>query len=275
MAICSEFTYADENEFIQSLLIPLLQRLGFGTVVNYHGTREFGRDLIFAEIDRFGHVIYFGLQAKYKPSISLSDVKGLIDDCEQAFAHPFSHPQTHTTEYISRFYIANGGSIADQAREDLFVRMPRDLRSNVRLLDGRSLIALDRVVTLTTIGAIRSRLAGLRRELQSNSELVPLLVARYKNYAVNRQPFMERFRTSAGHAFLTSPWSDDERLTEAIGAYIQVVDGLNHAFGAQLVPLQESLIPVALAVEEAESLASNIRAQLEVISGKLAPLIPL
>ena len=36
----------------EPLLIPLLQRLGFSLVFNYHGRAEFGKDLIFAEVDR-------------------------------------------------------------------------------------------------------------------------------------------------------------------------------------------------------------------------------
>ena len=91
MPIPPEFNYVNEDEFTQRFLIPLLQRLGFSLVVNYHGHAEFGKDLIFAEIDRFGHVRYHGLQAKYKPSISLNEVEGLITDCRQAFSNPFTH----------------------------------------------------------------------------------------------------------------------------------------------------------------------------------------
>ena len=64
MAIPGEFTYADEAGFITRFVLPLLQRLGYSLVVNYHGTREFGKDLVFGEIDRFGHVVYHGMQVK-------------------------------------------------------------------------------------------------------------------------------------------------------------------------------------------------------------------
>ncbi len=57
MAIPPDFNYANEDSFIQGFLIPLLQKLGFLLVVNYHGTAEFGKDLIIAEVDRFGHVV--------------------------------------------------------------------------------------------------------------------------------------------------------------------------------------------------------------------------
>src|SRR5947208_1568790 len=109
MAFPLEFKYTNEEDFIQRFLIPLLQRLGFSLVVNYHGHSEFGKDLIFGEIDRFGHVRYHGLQAKYEQSISLNEVETLIKDARQAFANPFTHPQTGSVERISSFYAINGG----------------------------------------------------------------------------------------------------------------------------------------------------------------------
>jgi hypothetical protein len=115
----AEFRYANEDDFIQRFLIPLITRMGF-YVVNYHGVSEFGKDLIFAEIDRFGHVRYHGLQAKYESSFSLKDSESLIDDCRQAFANPFKHPQTGATERISTFYAVNGGSVSDQATTHFF-----------------------------------------------------------------------------------------------------------------------------------------------------------
>jgi hypothetical protein len=71
MAIPKEFVFANENDFVQRFLIPLLHRLGFSVVANYHRTHgELGKDLVFAEIDRFGHIRYCGLQAKYEESRS-------------------------------------------------------------------------------------------------------------------------------------------------------------------------------------------------------------
>jgi hypothetical protein len=90
MAIPDEFQFEGEVEFIEKFVIPLLQRLGFSMIVNYHGSREFGKDLIFAEVDRFGYIRYLGLQAKYEPSIGLDEMRGLVTDCKQAFENPTS-----------------------------------------------------------------------------------------------------------------------------------------------------------------------------------------
>lgn len=72
MPIPGELKYEGEireDQFIQKFLIPLLQRLGY-QVVNYHGQREFGKDLVFSEVDRFSNVVYHGLQAKYEASLA-------------------------------------------------------------------------------------------------------------------------------------------------------------------------------------------------------------
>ena len=76
MAIPNELKiFANEADFLARFIIPLLYRLGFSVVVNYHGQREFGRDLVLGEIDRFGHVLYYGLQAKYVDSLSQAPIR--------------------------------------------------------------------------------------------------------------------------------------------------------------------------------------------------------
>ena len=70
VALCAELaSYANEMESVQRFLVPLLGRLGFGIVVNRHGQSEAGMDLIVGEIDRFAHVRYHGVQAKFEASI--------------------------------------------------------------------------------------------------------------------------------------------------------------------------------------------------------------
>jgi len=53
MAIPSQLIYQGQNkefQFRDMFVMPLLIRLGFGVVVNYHGQREFGRDVIFGDV---------------------------------------------------------------------------------------------------------------------------------------------------------------------------------------------------------------------------------
>lgn len=76
MPIAAELSeYTNEAVFTAKFLIPRLHRLGFSVVVNYHGTREFGKDLIFAEIDSFGHIVYHGPQAR---ADSLRQIRAIV-----------------------------------------------------------------------------------------------------------------------------------------------------------------------------------------------------
>ena len=94
MAIPAEFEQfreprKSEANFASRFLLPLLERLGYYEVRNYHGGRELGKDLVFAEVDRAGQIVFHGLQAKFEASLSLNDMEGLITDCKQAFLPPF------------------------------------------------------------------------------------------------------------------------------------------------------------------------------------------
>lgn len=176
IAIASEFTYASEDDFVQRFLIPLLYRLGFSIVANYHRSHgELGKDLVFAEIDRFGHIRYCGLQAKYEQSIGLSAVETVIQDCRQAFASPFTHPHTHTEERIQTFYAVNGGSISEDARQHFFGSVGHPLAACTRLLDGKSLLALDRWAAANRSLATLSDLNGLLLETRYNRRLASLM----------------------------------------------------------------------------------------------------
>jgi hypothetical protein len=86
--------FQNEADFTSRFLVPLLRRLGYSIVAEYHGQREFGKVLVFGEVDRFGEVAYHGLQAKYVESIGQKEAEGLIDDCRQAFRNPFRHSNT-------------------------------------------------------------------------------------------------------------------------------------------------------------------------------------
>lgn len=231
MAIPKEFNFASEDDFIQRFLIPLLHRLGFSVVANYHRTRgELGKDLVFAEIDRFGHIRYCGLQAKYEDSIGLSAVETLIQDCRQAFANSFTHPHTHTEERIQTFYAVNGGSISDDARQHFFGSVGHPRAECTRLLDGKSLLALDRWAAANRSLATLPDLNGLLHEIAYNRRLALLVVPPLQKLlesqagvepsrvAVN-PVFPNRFRVNAAAQYLQRPFFVEAVPAEQVEAY--------------------------------------------------------
>jgi hypothetical protein len=160
-----------EFQFRDQFVMPLLVRLGFAVVVNYHGRREFGRDVIFGEVDRFGHFIYYGMQLKYESSVGLKDSHSLVQDAEQATHNPFRHPQTGREEYISCFYVLNAGDFSDEARDNFFNITARRGIRDARLLDGNSLVLLNQSI---------SELAGDASKTPSEAPVVGLRLAMTK-----------------------------------------------------------------------------------------------
>ncbi len=209
MPIPPEFKsqYKNEEQFTDGFLVPLLNRMGFSLVVNYHGTQEFGKDLVFAEVNQFGHVTYHGLQAKYVGSLSQGESHGLVNDANEAFNNPFTHPNTGAKEHINTFYVANGGNIAENARQHFFssLRVPHGGR--VRLLDAKALIALDRTAAMRKMELVSETLFGLQLECASNlrqcDTMQPLLIAKAKD-ALKPLP-SNRFRTLALGSYLVHP----------------------------------------------------------------------
>ncbi len=231
MAFPKEFSYSSEDDFVQRMLIPLLHRLGFSVVANYHRSQgEFGKDLVFAEIDRFGHVRYYGLQAKYEASIGLAAVETVIQDCRQAFANPFTHPQTAEQQRIQTFYAVNGGSFSDDARQHFFGSVGHPLAACSRLIDGQALLALDRWAAANRAQTTLPDLNGLLLEIGFNRRLAGLIVppleklvaghAGVEPSRVTTNPVLpNRFRLNAAGQYLQRPFFVEAVSPDDIEAY--------------------------------------------------------
>jgi hypothetical protein len=234
MAFPSEFKYANEKHFINDMLKPLLARMGYSTIVDYHGTSEQGKDLIFAEVDRFGFFRYHAIQAKYTEKIGLSDgVRSLIEDCEQAFATPFRHPLTGAEERISTFYAINGGSISQEAQTFYFNALRPKFGANCQLIDGAYLVTLSRFVVGTVDQNIRARLAGVVLEIEWNlialQLLEPSIPALCDEKSVNPVVNVERLRSYALTGYIAAPSVAtivDTRQTLMLLQWIEAFNGM-------------------------------------------------
>ena len=176
-------------------------------MVNYHGHAEFGKDLVFSEVDRFGAVRFHGLQAKFEDSISLNDTDDLIRDARQAFANRFRHPQTGTEECISTFYMVNAGSLGGEAVAHFFNSLRPTYGGNVQLLHSKDLLSLDRWASVNRQNDIGAVLAGIKFEVQFNACVVPMIEgwANVMRQGVHGPVPLERMRTEAISEYLARP----------------------------------------------------------------------
>jgi len=251
MAIPSEFDYASEADFTNGLLIPLLERLGFTLIADYHGTREFGKDVVFGEVDRFGHIRYHGLQAKYVESLSLSGSQSLIDDCRQAFDNPFRHPNTGQRERIACFYIVNGGTFSEVARENIFNAVDAPFGGHVALLDGHAVLSLQRWSTFNRQEMVGEKLTGIILELRYNRQLFSIIHHRLQAFMEDRTkefPGGFRLRISACSAYLQAPILPTQDTNERIEAYWHDASVVNSA-----------LVSLALRVRNSEAQQEHMK----------------
>lgn len=284
MPILDELTTFDnESGLIGRFLIPLLGRLGFSIIVNYHGTREFGKDLIFGEIDRFSHVRYYGLQAKYLPSIGKQAAHDLVQDCEEAFAKDFTHPQTGQQHKISSFYAVNAGSISNEARDFFFSTLRGKHADNVRLIDGKDLLALDRSVAISRIESGRESLMGLFIEASYNEDIlqrvIPALDGINKSDGHNIQYPPLRLRVNAVASYLLKPFLVTDIPFDIIERFWSMGTAFNRVLNeAGVSPLHTVVsikVPAANALQITSQLTQDLMALKQSVVKALAKLGPL
>lgn len=284
MAIPSELSsYANEDDFCQRYIIPLLGRLGFSIVVNYHGAREFGKDVVFGEIDRFGHVVYHGMQVKHVESVSLTASEDLVLDAKQAFANPFKHPQKGNEERVSTFYAVNAGSIAEQAQTHFFNSLSNPFGGNVRLIDGKGLLNLDRQAVASRVDSLIDRLRGLSYEIANNINALSKLVKKMEDCIEGTGGFpVIRLRNVAMTAYLQCPFLPDDLPIETLNAYWQEVEALNSLADFCGLPLMSREVVKERRLPVLADLAKRITEKMNVINaailsvyGKLQPLAPI
>jgi len=279
MPFAEEFSqYKNEADFRDRMLIPLISRLGYSMVVNYHGQREFGRDIVFGEIDRFGHVQYSAMQVKFEPSLGQATSHGLVADARESFGHKFHHPQRGTQEYISRFYVANGGSIATNCRDNFFTLLEPPVAANSILLDGRGVVALDRIAGLAHDSMARQSITGVLAELNVNDSygLRQLL----ENYLADGTWPMTRLRVVAVSGMLQRPVVPDTMALQALQSYWNCATTINSLIDSADTPLnvpEMKRIRIEAAIEKFDKLdmlSSQIRKSLtEVVEQIGSPLI--
>lgn len=127
----------NEKLFTIEILIPLLKRMNFSSVKYNHGTREFGKDILFSERDKFGSVKHYGVQVKAgdingKVNSQIDEIIGQIDDC---FSVPIKEFGTDNNVFLSEIYIIISGKFTSNAIEKIVWKTPPNFKNRVRYID--------------------------------------------------------------------------------------------------------------------------------------------
>jgi len=269
--------FRTEAEFIARFLHPLLRKLGFSVVLDYHGQEEYGKDLIFAELDRFGLIRYHAMQVRMSATIGLKAMMALVETARMAFANPFVHPQTGQPEAIGGFYIAVVGVFTPIARRHFFASLIPQQCQNVFLLDGPSLLQLDRWTSLGRAETVQSRIVGLLNELQLNQSIYDRIREPLRNVLDGKAvlPPADRLLTLCVGLYNAEPFIVHQMsLTRE---YVRVATRLNALLG-MLVAVRDASTRYGLAEQAWEELCllrpmtRHIHDQLERFVEQLGPV---
>ncbi len=134
----------DEPKFSSELLLPLMRKMNFDNVQYIHGKREYGRDFLFSEVNKFGESIYYGMQVKTGDISGKvnSEIDMLIEQLNDAFSMPFYLLGNKNSHYISSFIIAISGRFMENAKEKIMHKVPDELSGNVFFWDKEKLMEL-------------------------------------------------------------------------------------------------------------------------------------
>lgn len=142
--IWNEDYLKDEPKLSKELILPLLRKMNFDNVQYNHGKKEYGRDFLFSEVNKFGETVYYGMQVK-AGNISgkvNSEIDMLIGQLNDAFSMPFYLLGNKNPHYISTFIIAISGRFMENAKDKIRNKVPAELLGNVFFWDNEKLLEL-------------------------------------------------------------------------------------------------------------------------------------
>lgn len=105
----------------------------FNNIKYNHGKKEYGRDFLFSEVNKFGESVHYGMQVK-AGNISgkvNSEIDMLIGQLNDAFSIPFYILGNKNPNYISVFIIVISGKFTENAKDKIIHKIPKELLGNV------------------------------------------------------------------------------------------------------------------------------------------------
>lgn len=134
---------ASEDDFIERVLVPLFQRIGFRRVSQTgHKDKllEFGKDLWMKYQLPTGHWIYFCAQVK-KDKIDSNNAGGsknvanVLSQARMAIDHPILDPEINRKVLLDHLYLISAGEITKPARSWLIEQLDKEQRRHIIFMD--------------------------------------------------------------------------------------------------------------------------------------------
>jgi hypothetical protein len=128
----------DEGQFTRNYVIPLFRGKGYIGVEYVHGRDEYGRDVYFYDLNRFGRRRDIAAQVKVGHITGTPVVQEVINQARAAFTNPYVDISTNEERRICEMYVITSGSIPVNARTQIINGL-RDLCA-IHFLDGTKVL---------------------------------------------------------------------------------------------------------------------------------------
>jgi len=143
LKLASFLDNSSEDDFIERVLVPLFQRMGFRRVSpagHQDKSLEFGKDLWMKYQLPTGHWIYFCAQVK-KDKIDSNNASGsknvsnVLTQARMAISHPMLDPEINRKVLLDHLYLISAGEITKPARSWLIEQLDKDQRRHIIFMD--------------------------------------------------------------------------------------------------------------------------------------------
>ena len=135
-----------ENEFRKKILIPILEDLGYNNIQESHGAHEFGIDILFSNINKFGIIEWNGIVAKIG-NINLEEGTTLNQNLRTIFNQMYQAKSIQHSDInygnvkITRVFVVTNGIINFFAKEALSKKDPL-IEGNIFFIDRNILLKI-------------------------------------------------------------------------------------------------------------------------------------
>ena len=115
----------NEPRFTLEILLPLFRNMGFIDVKYNHSKREFGKDVTFSDIDKFGVRRNHGVQVKAGDLSGEvgSEIDKIIAQIDDAFTMSYIDTTNREKRYISDLIVAISGRFTNNAEDKIMQKV--------------------------------------------------------------------------------------------------------------------------------------------------------